>query len=172
MVKYLNEISVSNPQKITATVTDSTHARINVEGLTAKGDVVTATYKVQNTSSDLSANLSVLTTNSNEEYFTITSQLGKSTLTAGEETTLTITIQLIKTPINDGINSIIGLQLTSEPVQPGQEGDTTNPSIPEGGITGGNEDPEGGDDSYGEGPYEGPEGSEYGEIEEPPEDDL
>ena len=43
-------------------------ATLNVSGLTAKGEKVTATYTIQNTSDDLSANLSSVATNQNKEY--------------------------------------------------------------------------------------------------------
>ena len=126
----------STGAKVTAAITDDTNATINVEGLTAKGDVVTVTYTVQNTSADLSADLTVETTNNNEEYFTITSELGKTSLTATEATTLTVTVELIKTPITASEEATIGIQLTAAPVQPGEEGSTNT-----GSGTGGNEDP-------------------------------
>jgi hypothetical protein len=126
VVKFSNTPQVSDSNKVTASVTNSTNATMNVTGLTTKGDSVTATYTVQNTSADLSANLSVQATNSNEEYFEITTELGKTTLTSGDATTLTVTITLIKTPITDNITSTIGLQLTSEPLQPGEEGGNGN----------------------------------------------
>ena len=122
-VRFSENVQVSDSNKVIAAITDDTNATINVSGLTTSGDTATATYTVQNTSKDLSANLSVATTNSNEEYFLIESKLGNETLTAGGATTLTVTVQLIKTPISTVETSTIGIQLTAEPVQPGQEGD-------------------------------------------------
>ena len=122
-VRFSENVQVSDSNKVIAAITDDTNATINVSGLTTSGDTVTATYTVQNTSKDLSANLSVETTNSNEEYFLIESKLGNETLTAGGATTLTVTVQLTKTPISTTETSTIGIQLTAEPVQPGQEGD-------------------------------------------------
>ena len=121
-VRFSENVQVSDSNKVTAAITDDTNATINVSGLTTNGDTVTATYTIQNTSADLSANLSVGTTNSNEEYFLIESKLGDETLTAGGATTLTITVQLIKTPISTVETSTIGIQITAKPVQPGQEG--------------------------------------------------
>ncbi|MBR3613574.1 MAG: leucine-rich repeat domain-containing protein [Clostridia bacterium] len=117
---------VSDSTYVTTAITDDTNATINVEGLTKKGDVVTVTYTVQNASADLSTDLSVSTTNSNTEYFTLTSELAKTSLVAGEATTLTVTVELIKTPIVDSVSTTIGVQLTLMPVQPGEEGTSEN----------------------------------------------
>ena len=121
-VMFSGTPTVSDETLVTATVTDDTHATINVSGLTTKEDTVTATYTVQNVSTDISADLSVATTNDNPEYFTLSSQLEKTSLVEGEATTLSVTIELTKTPITDNVTSTIGIQLTAMPVEPGQEG--------------------------------------------------
>ena len=121
-VKFSGTPTVSDPNKVLAAITDDTNATINVEGLTSAGDTVSATYTIQNISSDLSADLVVDITNSNKEYFLIESELANTSLKAGEATTLTITIQLIKTPVSSIETSTIGMQLTVAPVQPGEEG--------------------------------------------------
>ena len=53
-----NVAASSTTANVTAAVTDDLNATIGVTGLTAKGDTVSATYTIQNTSADLSANLS------------------------------------------------------------------------------------------------------------------
>ena len=113
---------VSDSTYVTAAITDDTNATINVEGLTKKGDVVTATYTVQNASEDLSADLAVSTTNDNTEYFSLSSEIAQTSLIAGEATTLTVTAELTKTPIKDSVSATIGVQLEAMPVQPGEEG--------------------------------------------------
>ena len=127
-VMFTGTPEVSDATYVTAGITDDTNATINVAGLTTKGQIVSATYTVQNTSTDLSADLSVATTNSNTEYFTISSQLAKTSLTAGEATTVTVTVELTKTPVSESVSSTVGVQLTAVPVQPGAEGTsgTTN----------------------------------------------
>ena len=135
-VKFSGEPTVSDASKVEAAITDDVNATINVEGLTAAGESVTATYTVQNTSKDLSANLSVLTSNSNEEYFLTESKLAKPCLTAGQATTLTVTVKLIKTPITATEKSTIGIRLTAEPVQPGEE-NTEDAGSSTGGTTSG-----------------------------------
>ena len=120
-VMFTGTPEVSNASFVTAAITDETNATINVAGLTTKGEKVSATYIVQNVSTDLSSDLSVATTNSNTEYFTITSELEKTSLIAGEATKVTVTVELTKTPLIE-VSSVIGVQLTAMPVQPGEEG--------------------------------------------------
>lgn len=112
---------VSDSNFATASITDDTNATLNVSGLTTKGQTITVEYLVQNISTDLSSDLAVSVVNNNTEYFRITSELAKTSLTAGEVTTLTLTIELIKTPLTE-VSSTIGTQLESMPVQPGEEG--------------------------------------------------
>lgn len=108
---------------VTGSRTDATHAAITVNGLTAKGDTATVTYTIQNTSADLSADLTAIATNSNTEYFSVSYGFGSSkTATAniakGGATTVTVTVTLIKTPITASETSTIGLTITAKPVQP------------------------------------------------------
>ena len=121
-VKFLEETQVSDPGKVTAQVTGDTTATINVEGLSAKGDKVTATYKVKNFSDDLSADIALAIGNNNEEYFSTTAVLGKDSLTAGEETTAVVTVELIKTLITSDETANITAIIEATPVQPGEEG--------------------------------------------------
>ena len=116
----VNKDAVKLPDKatVTASITDATHAAIGVSGLTAKGDTVTATYTIQNVSADLSANLSAETTNSNPEYFSVSYSFAKSNIAKGEPTTITVTIELIKTPIAADVTSTVGVTITASPAQP------------------------------------------------------
>lgn len=116
-VKFSGTPTVSETDKVTASITNDTNATMNVSGLTAKGDTVTATYTIQNVSADLATNLSVTTTNSNTEYFTIEKKLDKTSLVSGEATNLTVTVELIKTPILKQESSTIGLQITATPAE-------------------------------------------------------
>ena len=117
-VKFLENPQVSDANKVTATVTDDINATLNVSGLSAKGEIVTAVYTIQNTSADLSANLGATISNSNSEYFKVTYDLASNNIAKEEETTITITIELLKTPIEESVSSIVGIQIVAEPVQP------------------------------------------------------
>lgn len=124
---------------------DSTQGNMTVSGLTAKGDIATATYTLKNKSADISADLTAKATSSNEEYFETICTVEKTTLKAQEETTLTVTVKLLKTPIDEtkeDLKSNIGVSIIAEPKQPGEELNggsttvtskkTTKPYLPDG----------------------------------------
>lgn len=111
--------SVSDETKVTATRTDDKTATLNVTGLTAKGDTVTATYTIENASPDLSADLvAEVSQNTNKDYFKVTTAFAKETITKGETTTITVTVELLKTPVTGDVSSDITVTLTASPVQP------------------------------------------------------
>ena len=125
-VEFIGTPSTSGKGTTTATIneSDKTKGTVNVTGLTAKGDEATATYTVKNLSSDISADLTAEATSSNQTYFEVICSLEKTTLKAQEETTLKVTVRLLKTPIDEtkeDLNSDIDVTLTSEPKQPGEE---------------------------------------------------
>lgn len=113
--------TVSDSTYATAGITDDHNATINVSGLTAKDQSITATYTIENASADLSADLAISATNTNTEYFEISSQLAKTSLKAAETTTVTLTVKLIKTPL-ESVSSTVGVQMLAMAVQPGEEG--------------------------------------------------
>ena len=125
-VEFIGTPSTSGKGTTTATISESdkTKGTVNVTGLTAKGDEATATYTVKNQSSDISADLTADATSSNQKYFEVICSLEKTTLKAQEETTLKVTVRLLKTPIDEtkeDLNSDIDVTLTAEPKQPGEE---------------------------------------------------
>ena len=125
-VEFIGTPSTSGKGTTTATINsdDKTQGSVNVTGLTAKGDEATATYTVKNLSSDISADLTADATSSNQTYFEVICSLEKTTLKAQEETTLKVTVRLLKTPIDEtkeDLNSDIDVTLTAEPKQPGEE---------------------------------------------------
>lgn len=118
-VKFTGTPTKSDETKVTeAIIVDELNAKIKVEGLTAKGDKATATYTVLNNSEDLTANLGATITNNNEEYFSVTKELAASSITAGNTTTITVTVELLKTPIDADVTAQIGVEVAAEPVQP------------------------------------------------------
>lgn len=121
-VKFSGTPTKEGDGTITAAVTDDTHATIEVTGLSAKGQKASATYTIQNTSADLSAALSATVTNSNEGYFKVTKEIAEpSTLVKGGTTTITVTVELLKTPVDEeeaALKSTIGVTITADPVQP------------------------------------------------------
>ena len=133
-VEFIGTPSTSGKGTTTATIneSDKTKGTVNVTGLTAKGDEAVATYTVKNQSSDISADLTAEATSSNQTYFEVICSLEKTTLKAQEETTLKVTVRLLKTPIDEtkeDLNSDIEVTLTAEPKQPGEEANGGSTSV-------------------------------------------
>ena len=146
-VEFIGTPSTSGKGTTVATINsnDKTQGSVNVTGLTAKGDEAVATYTVKNLSSDISADLTADATSSNQTYFEVICSLEKTTLKAQEETTLKVTVRLLKTPIDEtkeDLKSNIGVSIKAEPKQPGEEANgssetvsskkTTKPYLPTG----------------------------------------
>ena len=143
-VEFIGTPTTGGKGTTVATIDSSvkTNGNVEVNGLTAKGDEATATYTVKNQSADLSADLSAEATSSNEEYFEVLCTLEKTTLKAQEETTLKVTVRLLKTPIDEtkeNLKTDIGVTVTAEPKQPGKENNggsetvsNRNPYLPKG----------------------------------------
>ena len=133
-VEFIGTPTTSGKGTTTATINsdDKTQGEVNVTGLTAKGDEAVATYTVKNLSSDISADLTADATSSNQTYFEVICSLEKTTLKAQEETTLKVTVRLLKTPIDEtkeDLNSDIDVTLTAEPKQPGEEANGGSTSV-------------------------------------------
>lgn len=135
-VRFSGKPEVSNAHKVNAAVTNDLNATINVTGLTVEENTENVTYIIQNTSKDLSADLSIETTNSNKEYFEVETKLEKTRLIKGEATKVSIKIKLIKKPIIEHVNTTIGIRINAMPVQPSGQTPGINPPS---GATGKNE---------------------------------
>ena len=146
-VELIGEPQTSGDGTTTATINtaDKTQGTMNVSGLNAKGQTAIATYTVKNQSTDLSADLTAKATSTNDEYFEVQCSLEKTTLKAQEQTTMTVKVKLLKTPIDEtkeNLSTEIGVNIDAEPKQPGEEINggsttvvnkkTTNPYLPEG----------------------------------------
>ena len=125
-VELIGEPQTSGDGTTTATINtaDKTQGTMNVSGLNAKGQTAIATYTVKNQSTDLSTDLTAKATSTNDEYFEVQCSLEKTTLKAGEETTMTVKVKLLKTPIDEtkeNLSTEIGVNIDAEPKQPGEE---------------------------------------------------
>ena len=125
-VELIGEPQTSGDGTTTATINnaDKTQGTMNVSGLNAKGQTAIATYTVKNQSVDLSADLTAKATSTNDEYFEVQCSLDKTTLKAQEETTMTVKVKLLKTPIDEtkeNLSTEIGVNIDAEPKQPGEE---------------------------------------------------
>ena len=147
-VEFIGTPTTGGKGTTTATIDSSvkTNGTVTVNGLTAKGDEATATYTVKNQSADLSADLTAEATSSNEEYFEVLCTLEKTTLKAQEETTLKVTVRLLKTPIDEtkeNLKTDIGVTVTAEPKQPGEENNGGSQTVSSATTTGGTYLPKG-----------------------------
>ena len=122
IVKFLETTEVSDSGKVTAEVVDDTHATLEVRGLVTKSDYVTATYIMKNMSDDLSADIAIAIGNNNEEYFSTTAELEKTSLKAGEEAKIVVRVELIKVPKTQDETAKVTTLIEATPVQPGEEG--------------------------------------------------
>ena len=134
VVQFVGEPTTGGKGTTTATINTSkrTEGTMNVEGLTAKGDTATATFTVQNSSQDLSADLTAKATSSNEDYFEVRCKIEDTTLKAGATTELTVTVELLKTPIDEtkeDLSTNIGVSITAEPKQPGEEANAGSTTV-------------------------------------------
>lgn len=97
-------------------------ATFSVTGLTAKGQTASATYTIKNYSPDLIANLAVnnvaAVATGDTEYFTVTATLAENSLEANADTTLVVTVNLIKTPVNDDVSITFPVTVTATAEQP------------------------------------------------------
>lgn len=114
---------VTNPatptEGVTATATSgATTATLNVTGLTTKGQSKSATYTIKNNSDELKALVAVTTkeiTNTGG-FFSIDATVANAgtALKPGDETTVTVTVTLEKTPIQEVSGTInVGLTATA-----------------------------------------------------------
>lgn len=106
--KYLNNnISIINSQK----------ALLKNISLTHVGETKKVTVPVISNINDLSVKLEVTTSNSNPEYFAVTSKAEKSILTQkSNETLIEVTVQLIKEPLYFNESTEITIDVITEPI--------------------------------------------------------
>ena len=108
----------TNLLNATATVTSDTEATINVSGLTKAGDKATATYVVENASNGIDANIVAVPSSTDTEYFKVTTTgitTAESKIVSGNTSEITVTVELIKTPIEDKATTVT-VDLTATPV--------------------------------------------------------
>lgn len=96
---------------------DATVAYFDVSGLSKVGDTAVATYTIKNESNGVGASITLNVTNTNTEYFQVTEAIVDTELQANEQTTATITVQMIKTPITDAVSTSITGTLTATPME-------------------------------------------------------
>ena len=86
---------------------DDKAARITVTGLTYATDTATAQFTIINESRSIGAQISIDITNTNDEYFRVTETVAKKELQAGQTTTVSVEVEMIKTPIDNSVSTEI-----------------------------------------------------------------
>ena len=120
-VSFNGVTEVSDEEKVVANSTDnSLDATISVSDLTLN-EIVTATYTIKNEETDVNANITKkIITNDKEEFFEVTTSVDESptTVDANGTAKVTVTVKLIKTPIEAGDSTAnIQIDLDANPVQ-------------------------------------------------------
>ena len=120
-VKFLNEDGVTpmieGAPTNTVQVDSDTTASFNVATLNGAGQSVTATYRVKNESPGIGASIGLQLTNSNPDYFKVTQKILDNKLQAGEETTVTVKVEMLKTPVESAVSTNITATLIATPIE-------------------------------------------------------
>ena len=116
-------ISTDNSPKITTGIgtawinsDDDTIANFEVTGLSKKGDTAVATYTVKNDSKEIGAEFSIELEYTNEKFFKVTEIIEDNQLKAGESTTVSIIVELLKTPISEDITTHVFGKVIADPI--------------------------------------------------------
>ena len=99
---------------------DKTIAYFDIAGLHKSGDYAEAVYTVLNASNSIGADISLQLTNSNNDYFKVTETVADSELQAGESTTVTVKVEMIKTPLDTDVSTCISAMLIANPINNSQ----------------------------------------------------
>ena len=101
---------------VTAARSDIHDATLQVTGLTGVGDYITATYDIKNVSpEDIAATLSATVTNDNTEYFNVEYLFGQTNLAQNAQTTITVTVTLIKAVVTTDQTANIDIAIEAAP---------------------------------------------------------
>ena len=125
-VEFIGTPTTSGDGTTVATIDEKikTKGTITVTKLTTRGETATAKYTVKNKSAELSADLKAEATCTNDDYFEVICSLDKTTLKAQEETILTVSVKMLRTPVDEtkeDVTADIMAKITAEPKQPGEE---------------------------------------------------
>jgi len=94
-----------------------TNATMNITGLKSVGDAVTAIFTVENNSNNIYAGIKTKVTNSNTEFFDVTSSVSEHIIKPKTGTTiLKVTVELIKLPIEKDEIAYISVDVIANPI--------------------------------------------------------
>ena len=114
--KVINDTFADNA-KTEVTILDDLNAKIEITELSKYNAFVTVTLKIRNDSKDLKASIPLpVVTNSEERYFSVTTDWVDTVLLPGESKDVTITIQLIRSPL-DHTSGTFTIKFTANAVE-------------------------------------------------------
>lgn len=100
----------------TLKITGTTTATMNITELESVGDTVICSFQVKNESDYLQANINTQVTNTNTEYFKVTSSvLDNNIKPKGGKSTIEVAVELIKSPINKVEKTAICIKIFATP---------------------------------------------------------
>lgn len=96
---------------------DGKTAVFDFSGMARKGDTAAVRYTIYNNSYNSDAALDIKITNSNSEYFKVYKKLETTKLKSKETTTVTITVELLATPIEGEKKASISGTIIAKPIK-------------------------------------------------------
>ena len=113
------EINYTDKATKPAVVDTDLTAHFNTQQLSSQGEKAIATYRVKNNSPALKASLSISCSSTNSEYFSTTCKIGTGNSTAlleaGAVATVTVEVNVLKTPVTNNQSSTISSIITAIP---------------------------------------------------------
>lgn len=95
----------------------STTATMNITGLKAVGDSVTAIFTIENQSNNIDAEINTKIFNSNTEFFDVSTSVSEHIINhKGGKAIIKITVELIKLPIEKNETAYISTDITAKPI--------------------------------------------------------
>lgn len=115
-IEFIGEPTYTGKGVAKLKLTGPTSATMNISELNSVGDSVTAEFTIANQSNNLYADIYVKVTNTNTEYFSVTSILSDSTMQPKKgKAIIKITVKLIKLPIDREQKSNVGINISANP---------------------------------------------------------
>ena len=94
-----------------------TTATMNITGLKAIGDSVTAIFTIENQSNNIDAEIKTKVTNTNTEFFDISTSLSEQSINHKDgKAIIAITVELIKLPIENDETAYIRTNIIAKPI--------------------------------------------------------
>ena len=116
-IAFAEEPTYTGNGVATLNLTGPTTATMDIAGLEDVGDSVTVIFTITNKSNYIYADIYAKVTNSNTEYFNVTSTISNSTMKPKTgKATLEVTVELIKIPIDNEQNAAICTNIFANPM--------------------------------------------------------